>query len=116
MSLPKFENNVFDFGNIARDAELEFEFVFEGDRSQIDYISTGCGACTDAWIDGNSIKGTYSAERAQNYNEGTTKVAKSIQIFYDPDQPEFVADEKGRRVRNELKRTFVLHLRSEVTV
>lgn len=116
MSVVKFETTKIDFGQVNQSDVLDFEFPFEGNPDDIDYVAGGCPSCTQVWVEGNSVKGKLTVANTQTFRPGNNVIMKSAKVFLDPDQPEFVPDERKVRVGNDLKRIIVLNLRGNVQI
>lgn len=112
----QLKSNVYNFGTVGKDDVLEFEMPFEGDPDDIHYVMGGCPSCTDAWVEGNSIKGIFRVANSGTYDESRDGIMKRVIISLDPNEQEWIPDDKKRKVRNDSKRTLVLNLRGKVDV
>jgi len=113
-----FKTLKYEFGDVKPDDVLSFEFEYVGDLKNYHYHAEACGSCTSARFDKDEkkLKGTFRIANAGGpYEDDVTKIHKGITVYFDPDEPEFIADpETSRRKRNLKKRSIVLLLKATV--
>lgn len=105
------------FKNVAKDAELQFEFAYKQEGSTIDYIEGGCG-CTKAWYDeeAKNIKATLSIAKSGTFQAGENGVNKYVTVMLNPGVPYLIGGPKKERIVNEEKPFFRLTLAGTVYV
>lgn len=100
-------NPTFDMGSFYYEKGLkkQFEFKFD-DLSNLHYFYLGCGSCTTITkIDKetNTIKGFVDIDSAIGSLKdsiGEHSISKYLSVKFDPEKPEFIADEIGKRIFN----------------
>lgn len=102
----------FNFGVKSPDDVVDFEFVYTGD-SEIFGVQKGCG-CTDAFVEGNKIKGQLNLATAQQYKDGLNDVSKSLSVYFDDGQPFYVQNDGKRLEFNRDKIRVALNVRGTV--
>lgn len=104
-----FKENIFKFGQVGPKDVINFEFEFDGDKKDIEYIDKGCG-CTDAYFEDGKIKGTLNLAQAASYSEGLNPVNKYVIVYMNDGEPHYVRDEMLRRKINQDKHTERLQI------
>lgn len=107
-----FEESIYKFEDAKRSEELHFSFKLKDTYSgkDIDYISPGCGSCTEAWYDqeSNSVVGVMDLVKAAGQAGKST--LKTITVAFDPKEPDFLVDDKKQRKSNQNKRKQSLRI------
>lgn len=112
-----FESLTVEFGEVYEDDVLPFSFSYKADTGEYHYQQPACGGCTEVWFNKETkkVEGNFRVSAAGTYTEPSTKVRKGITVYLDPEEHEFVADEKTKeRKRNFRKRNIVLTLSATV--
>lgn len=104
-----FKETIFSFGTVKENDTVEFEFEFQGNKEDIQYIDKGCG-CTDAYFEDGKIKGTLDISKASRYNPGLNPVNKYIHVYLNDGRGQYKADEKLRRVIDNDKESIRLQV------
>lgn len=112
------DNDTYDFGEVSKDAVIEYSFPFKGSDAQIEYVEKGCG-CTSAYFENGKIKGELNLAQAnggREYEAGDTAVQKSIVVWLNDGQSRFTANHRKERMMNNNKSFFRLNIAGKVVV
>lgn len=111
-----FDNLVFNYGDVAGDAVVEYEFPFKGEADQIEYVEKGCG-CTSAYYEDGKVKGQLELAKTappNGYGDGSTPVMKYVFVYLNDGERRWVADERKQKQMNPNKSFVRLTLTGNV--
>ena len=111
-----FAHKSYNFGeaNATDKISYKFQLLPAITPEEVHYITVACGSCTTSFYDPEShtINGTLDLEKGGA--KGKDSLIKTITVYFDPDQPEFIADANYQRVTNRNKRRQSLSISGKI--
>lgn len=109
------ESEVIDLGEgLGKDEQVAFETKWLGQNSDIFFVFGGCH-CTDAWVEGETIKGTINIARSQ-YDRETGQLTQYVMVYMNDGQDFYVIDPHKRRKSNPEKEWIRIQLTGKVDI
>lgn len=94
----RLEKSTILLGDMSKTDKVKFKVKFNGTREDIQYINNGC-PCTKATFDDGYIVGSVDAALI-GVGKGSTTINKTVTIYENDGEAEFIAREDLRRIPN----------------
>jgi hypothetical protein len=107
------KDNIFSFGTKTVDDKVLATFKYEGDSDEIHYLSAGCSCSKLIKWDKNKKEITFELDLSKVGGPNVV-VNKGQTIYLDPQEPEYIADENGKRIVNPKKRKIYTSINGKV--